>query len=59
MLQDKRLARKLFLLFGLLFAGATALATVPVKNAEALICCSACDGDPMPKPCNWGCSPSC
>ncbi len=52
-------ARKFLLLLGMLLTGLTALATVPVKNAEALICCSACDVDPMPKPCFHGCSPSC
>ena len=51
--------RKLSLLFALLLTGLAVLSTVPVKNAEALICCSACDVDPMPKPCFHGCSPSC
>jgi hypothetical protein len=59
MSNQRKLARKLFLLFGLLFAGLTALATVPVKDAEARICCSACDADPIPPPCFSGCSPSC
>lgn len=56
---SSRLTRKLLLLLGLVLAGLTAVATVPVKDAEALICCSACDVDPMPKPCLRGCSPSC
>jgi hypothetical protein len=52
-------ARKLMLALALLLTGLAVASTVPVKNAEALICCSACDVEPMPKPCRWGCSPSC
>jgi len=52
-------ARKLSLLLALLLTGLAVASTVPVKNAEALICCSACDTDPLPRPCLHGCSPSC
>jgi hypothetical protein len=53
-----RLSRKLFILLGLLvFVGF--VDSVGVKEAHALICCSACDVDPLPLPCRHGCSPSC
>ena len=42
-----RLSRKLF------------VDSVGVKEAHALICCSAYDTDPMPRPCYHGCSSSC
>ncbi|HEY4573763.1 MAG TPA: hypothetical protein VIJ26_07375 [Thermoanaerobaculia bacterium] len=53
----ERLVRKLILLT-LLLMGTAALIT-PAKPAYALICCSACDADPIPLPCYHGCSPSC
>jgi hypothetical protein len=38
----------------------TALTTsVGTQEAQARICCSACEVDPMPLPCYSGCSPSC
>ena len=53
-----RLSRKLLILLALLgFVGF--VDSLGVKEANALICCSACDVDPMPRPCFHGCSPSC
>jgi hypothetical protein len=53
-----RLSRKLLILLALLgFVGL--VDSLGVKEAHALICCSACDVDPMPRPCFHGCSPSC
>jgi len=51
--------RKLFLLLALLTALLGSLSSPAVKPAHALICCSACDTDPLPLPCRHGCSPSC
>ncbi len=55
----ERLVRKLILLVAMLLMGAAALVVAPAKPAYALICCSACDADPIPLPCYHGCSPSC
>ena len=30
-----------------------------VRNAYAMICCSACETDPPPLPCKHGCLPDC
>ncbi len=48
-----RLSRKLFILLGLLGLCLGFVDSIGVKEAHALICCSACDTDPMPR------SPSC
>jgi hypothetical protein len=53
-----RLSRKLFFLLALLaFVGF--VDSTGVKEAHALICCSACEMDPPTLPCRHGCSPSC
>jgi hypothetical protein len=53
-----RLSRKLFFLLALLaFVGF--VDSIGVKEAHALICCSACETDPPPLACRRGCSPSC
>ncbi len=53
-----RLSRKLFFLLALLaFVGF--VDSLGVKEAHALICCSACEVDPPPLPCRRGCSDSC
>jgi len=53
-----RLSRKLFFLLALLaFVGF--VDSIGVKEAHALICCSACETDPPPLACRHGCSPSC
>ena len=54
-----RLSRKLFILLGLLGLCLGFADSLGVKEAHALICCSACDRDPLPRPCYHGCSPSC
>jgi hypothetical protein len=51
--------RKLFLLLALLTVAMGSLSTPAVKEAHALICCSACVDDPPPLPCRRGCSDSC
>lgn len=51
--------RKLFFVLALLTVALTSLSSPAVKNAEALICCSACDVNPNLAPCRHGCSPSC
>jgi hypothetical protein len=55
-----RLVRRVLIL-GLLLAGLGVVSTMPMTKASAtcLICCSACDADPIPLPCYHGCSPSC
>jgi hypothetical protein len=50
---------KLFFVLALLTVALASLSSPAVKDAEALICCSACDVDPLPLPCRRGCSPSC
>ncbi|HEX9941941.1 MAG TPA: hypothetical protein VGG03_07995 [Thermoanaerobaculia bacterium] len=51
--------RMLFLLLALLTAVLGSLSSPTVKEAHALICCSACEEDPPPPICRRGCSPSC
>jgi hypothetical protein len=51
--------RKLFILLALLTAALGSLSSPAVKNADALVCCSACDVDPFPLPCRHGCNPGC
>jgi hypothetical protein len=51
--------RKLFILLALLTVFLGSLSSYTVRKAHALICCSACDADPLPPPCLHGCSPSC
>ena len=53
-----KLSRKLLILLAL-FGFVGFVDSIGVKEAHALICCSACDVDPMPRPCFHGCSPSC
>ncbi len=55
-----RLVRKLFLL-GVLLTGFAYVSSEPKTQAAPafLICCSACETDPLPPPCRHGCSPSC
>jgi hypothetical protein len=54
-----RLARKLLVLALLLASLGITVGWTGVRNAYALICCSACEVDPPPLPCLHGCSPSC
>jgi hypothetical protein len=51
--------RKLIFLLALLTMILGSLSTPGAKKAYALICCSACEVDPPPLPCQHGCSPSC
>jgi hypothetical protein len=51
--------RKLFILLALLTVFLGSLSSYTIRKAHALICCSACDVDPLPPPCRHGCSPSC
>ena len=53
------MTRKLLLLLVLVTVLLGSLSSPVVKSAHALICCSACDRDPLPTPCKHGCSPSC
>jgi hypothetical protein len=50
-----------FLILGLLLAGVGVVSSMPTTKASAscLICCSACDADPIPLPCYHGCNPDC
>jgi hypothetical protein len=57
--ENLRLSRKLFILLALLGLCMGFADSIGVKEAHALICCSACETDPPPRPCNHGCSPSC
>jgi len=50
--------RKLFIALALLTVALGSLSSYAVPKAHALICCSACDVDPLPLPCRHGCSPS-
>ena len=54
-----RSLRKLFILLALLTACLGSLSTFTVRKAHAMPCCSACDVDPIPNFCRFGCSPSC
>lgn len=54
-----RIVRKLVILALLLASLGAVVARTGVRNAYALICCSACEVDPPPLPCRHGCSPSC
>jgi hypothetical protein len=55
------LSRQRLVVLGLLILSLLAVLTTSVgtKPAQARICCSACDADPIPLPCYSGCSPSC
>ena len=53
------LFRKLVILALLIASLGFVASSGGVKPAHALICCSACDADPIPRPCYHGCSPSC
>jgi hypothetical protein len=55
------LTRKRLVLLGLMALSLCAALTTSVgtKEAQARICCSACEVDPPPLPCRSGCSPSC
>ena len=58
-MSKKSTLAKLFFLLALLTVAWGSLSSGTVKKAHALICCSACDVDPLPLPCRRGCSPSC
>jgi hypothetical protein len=51
--------RKLVILLALLTAFLGSLSTFTVRKAHAIPCCSACDRDPIPNFCRFGCSESC
>lgn len=51
--------RKLVILLALLTAFLGSLSTFTIRKAHAIPCCSACDRDPVPNFCRFGCSESC